>query len=284
MPSSFFNSKPYKFGLTLSGGGSKCMAQIGMLQYLDEQGVKPDVISGASGGALVGALYAAGHSPEKILTFFVESQMFKVSSFSFNKLGLINSEKLHSHFHGWIKRDNFDALDIPLFVATTDLNAAQQVVIKEGELIQALLASAAYPGMFTPVKIGDKLFADGGITNNYPTDLIHGLCRAHLGMYLSPLEHKANHEFSDAFDILDRVFEIYSSTHLLKSIKLPDISLSPEGIDRWGAFNVNNDSLKTLYTLGYETTRDYFETEGAEWLEQVKKSLAKRSLFESLTG
>ncbi|WP_156136343.1 patatin-like phospholipase family protein [Photobacterium gaetbulicola] len=283
MPASLFNPKPYKFGLTLSGGGAKCMAQIGMLQYLDEQGVKPDVISGASGGALVGALYAAGHSPENILSFFIESQMFKASSFSFNKLGLINAEKLKRHFHGWIKRDNFDALDIPLYVAATDLNAAQQVVFKEGELIQALLASAAYPGMFTPVKIGDTLFADGGITNNYPTDLIHGLCRAHLGMYLSPLEHKASHEFTDAFDVIDRVFEIYSSAHLLKSIQLPDINLAPEGIDKWGAFNVNNGSLTTLYNLGYETTRDYFSGEGAPWLEELKKSLTKKSLLDSFT-
>ncbi|MGF1735391.1 patatin-like phospholipase family protein [Photobacterium satsumensis] len=284
MPSSFFNSKPYKFGLTLSGGGAKCMAQIGMLKHLDEQGVKPDVISGASGGALVGALYAAGHSPDKVFTFFIESQMFKASNFSFNKLGLINAEKLNRHFHGWIKRDNFDTLDIPLYIAATDLNTAQQVVFKEGELIQPLLASAAYPGMFTPVKIGDKLFADGGITNNYPTDLIHDLCRSHLGMYLSPLEHKDNHEFSDAFDVLDRVFEIYSSAHLLKSIKLPDISLSPEGIDKWGAFNVSNESLKALYELGYETTQEYFSGEGAEWLEELKKSLAKKSFLDGLTG
>ncbi|MBY5944685.1 patatin-like phospholipase family protein [Photobacterium rosenbergii] len=284
MPASLFNPKPYKFGLTLSGGGAKCMAQIGMLQYLEEQGVKPDVISGASGGALVGALYAAGHSPENILSFFIESQIFKASSFSFNKLGLINAEKLNRHFHGWIKQDSFDALDIPLYVAATDLNAAQQVVFHEGELIQPLLASAAYPGMFTPVKIGDKLFADGGITNNYPTDLIHDRCRAHLGMYLSPLEHKENHEFSDAFDVIDRVFEIYSSAHLLKSIKLPDINLAPEGIDKWGAFNVNTDSLNQLYAMGYQTTRDYFSGEGAEWLEELKKSLSKKSFLENLTG
>ncbi|WP_036822598.1 patatin-like phospholipase family protein, partial [Photobacterium sanctipauli] len=157
-------------------------------------------------------------------------------------------------------------------------------VFNEGPLLPALLASAAYPGMFTPVEIDGKLFSDGGITNNFPTDLINDQCQAHLGMYLSPLEHKESDEFANAFDVLDRVFEIYSSAHLLKSMKLPDVCIAPEGIDKWGAFNVDNESLQQLYDLGYDATKSHFEHKDAEWLADVKQSLDKKSFLEYLTS
>lgn len=261
------------------------MAQIGMLKYLGEQGVRPDVISGASGGAIVGALYAAGYSPDDILSFFTDNQMFKFDHLSFNKLGLINSERLRRNFRYWIKEDDFSSLEIPLFVSTTDLNTGKAEVFNSGSLVSSLLASSAYPGVMTPVSIGGRLFADGGITNNYPTDVIHEKCRWNLGMYLGPVKYKGIPSFKDAFDVLERVFEIYSSAHLLKSMKLADISLSPRGIDKWGAFNVDNDSLYRLYDMGYEVTRDYFNNEeGEKWLKKFNDSFDLKGVISSFIG
>lgn len=280
-----FKSKPYKLGLTLSGGGAKCMAQIGLLKYLDEQGVKPDVISGASGGAMIGALYAAGHDPEKILEFFTSVSMFSVKNLSFNVLGLINSDHMGKKFVSWFPDDSFEALNIPLYVVATDLNKADQVVLSSGSLIKAIMASSAYPGMFTPVKWNGTVYADGGIINNYPTDVIRDECEHQLGMYLAPVIAKPSDYFGNAFDVLDRVFQIYSSARLLNNIDLPDVSLAPEGIEDWGAFMVKNEQLEALFDMGYKTARKYFETDqGEDWLNRVKNEKNKRSFIAHLTG
>ena len=274
-----FKSKPYKLGLTLSGGGAKCMAQIGMLKYLDERGVKADVISGVSGGAMVGALYAAGYTPEKILEFFTSSSMFSVKNLSFNSLGLINSDRMGKKFVPWFPVDSFESLKIPLRVVTTDLNKADQVILSSGALIKAIMASSAYPGMFTPVELNGAVYADGGIINNYPTDIIREECEYQLGMYLAPVMAKPTDHFENAFDVLDRVFQIYSSARLLTNIDLPDVSIAPEGIEDWGAFMVKNEQLQKLFDMGYTTTKHYFEGEGKGWLGEVKAAKNKKSLI-----
>ena len=76
-----FKAKPYQLGLTLSGGGAKCMAQIGLLQYLAEQEIEPDIVAGASGGAVVGALHCAGYAPMDILDFFYLHQNVQFTKF-----------------------------------------------------------------------------------------------------------------------------------------------------------------------------------------------------------
>ncbi len=272
-----FKTKPYRLGLTLSGGGAKCMAQIGLLQYLKDQELEPDIISGASGGAMVGALYSAGYAPEEILDFFVSTKMFSFRNLSFNALGLIDSGKIAKNFQPYFPEDSFESLSKPLYVVATDLNRARQVVFNSGPLIKALTASSAYPGMFTPVTWHGTVYADGGIINNYPSDLIHDQCRHHIGMYLAPIMSRPSEHFGNTFDVLDRVFQIYSSARQYSNINLPEVSLAPEGIEECSAFMVKPDQLKSIYELGYNSTRKYFESEGADWLRNMKGSTQKRT-------
>ena len=273
--------KPYQLGLTLSGGGAKCMAQVGLLQYLEEQGVVPDVISGTSAGAIVGALHCAGHAPEVILDFFVSTRMFSLKNLSFNTLGLIDSGKIAREFQPYFPEDSFESLHKPLFVVATDLSLAQQVVFSRGPLIHALTASSAYPGMFTPVNWQGSVYADGGITNNYPTDLIHDLCRHHIGMYLSPVTARPAEYFANTFDVFDRMFQIFSSVRQNANIHLPQVSLVPEGIEQCSTFMVKPDQLKSIYDMGYQYSKKYFENEGAQWLQAMKNS-HKRSRWMKL--
>lgn len=272
-----FKSKPYRLGLTLSGGGAKCMAQIGLLQYLKEHGIQPDIISGASGGAMVGALHSAGYAPEEILDFFVSTRMFSFRNLSFNALGLIDSAKIAKNFQAYFPEDSFESLKKPLYVVATDLNRAQQTVFNSGPLINALTASSAYPGMFTPVKWQGTVYADGGIVNNYPSDLIHDQCRHHIGMHLAPIMSKPCEHFANTFDVLDRVFQIYSSARQFSNINLPEVSLAPEGIEDCSAFMVKPDQLRSIYDMGYHSSRKYFESDGAQWLKTMKGETQKRS-------
>lgn len=86
------------FGLTLSGGGVRALAHAGMLKALEQYGLRPVAISGTSGGALVGALYASGKTPEEIINFFKQTPLFKLSMLSLPKMGLINSNKYPTLF------------------------------------------------------------------------------------------------------------------------------------------------------------------------------------------
>lgn len=272
-----FKSQPNRLGLTLSGGGAKCVAQVGLLQYLKEQEIEPDIISGVSGGAIVGALHSAGYAPEKILGFFSSTRMFSFRNLSFNALGLIDSTKIAKKIQTYFPEDSFESLKKPLYVVATDLNKARQTVFNSGPLINALMASSAYPGMFTPVKWQGTVYADGGIINNYPSDLIHDQCRHHVGMYLSPILSKPSEHFANMFDVFDRVFQIYSSTRQFSNINLPEVSLTPEGIEDCSAFMVKPDQLKSIYEMGYNSSRKYFEGEGSEWLKTMKGGSKKPS-------
>ncbi|WP_067520298.1 patatin-like phospholipase family protein [Endozoicomonas ascidiicola] len=272
-----FKTKPYRLGLTLSGGGAKCMAQIGLLQYLKEQGIAPDIVAGTSGGAMVGALYCAGYEPDEILEFFISTKMFSLRNLSFNSLGLIDSEKAAKNLAPYFREDRFEALKKPLHVVATDLNRAQQVVFNSGPLINALAASSAYPGMFTPLTWNNTVYADGGIINNYPADLINDQCRHHIGMYLSPIVSRPSEHFENTFDVLDRVFQIFSSARQFSNISLPEISLAPEGIEDCSAFMVKPDQLKSIYDMGYSASKKHFESEGALWLEKMQGVDKKKS-------
>ena len=157
------------------------------------------------------------------------------------------------------------------------INFRELLVFTSGPLVEALLSSSAYPGMFTPMKWNGGIYADGGVINNYPTDKIHDVCDFHLGMYLSPIKPKPSHEFKNSFDLLDRVFEIYGSRTFEERITVPDISLMPEGIDNFSAFSVKNEQLEEAFKLGYEYSKQYFEQEGAEWLEEVKSATRKKT-------
>ena len=256
------------------------MAQIGLLQYLNEQGVEPDIIAGTSGGAMIGALYCAGYAPHEILNFFISTRMFSFRNLSFSTLGLIDSEKVMRSMVSYFPDDNFSSLKKPLYVVATDLNRAQPAVFNSGPLIKALSASSAYPGMFTPVNWQGTVYADGGIINNFPTNLINDKCRHHVGMYLAPMKPKAVEQFSNTFDVLDRVFHIYGSVQLARNIHLPEIALAPDGIENCRAFMVKPDQLKSIYEMGYNTSCEYFEGQGSAWLKarQAPKQRASRFL------
>ena len=196
--------------------------------------------------------------------------MFSLRNLSFNSLGVIDSGKTAKHLSAYFSEDSFEALKKPLYVVATDLNRAEQAVFSRGPLINALAASSAYPGMFTPVFWNDTVYADGGIINNYPTDLINDECRHHIGMYLAPIASRPSEHFDSAFDVLDRVFQIYSSARQFSNVALPEISLAPEGIEECSAFIVKSDQLKVIYDMGYLCAQKHFETESAWWLDKMK--------------
>ena len=185
-----------KIGLALGGGGAKGFAHIPILEVFDELGIKPYCITGTSIGAILGALYASGHTAKDIAEMLLHLTPSKIAStknitrgkellrmldlidphFSLKPKGLLKGEKLLSFLYDQMKVDSFEELAIPFKVVATDFWRSEQVVFDSGDLLQAVRSSMAIPYVFTPVIIEDRVLVDGGLVNNVPHDLLSEKC------------------------------------------------------------------------------------------------------------
>lgn len=160
-------------GLVLSGGSARAFAHIGVLRYLEEQGIVPDFIISNSMGSIVGLLYAAGLSPDQIYDAITDVSIQTLFDLTLPiEGGLLDSSRFVSHFAS-ILGEELDVKDlpIPIIVATEDLVTKRQVLLSEGDIYTVLQASYALPVYFKPVHFRGHLLIDGGITNLVPVDL-----------------------------------------------------------------------------------------------------------------
>ncbi len=194
-------SRP-KVGLVLSGGGAKGLAHIGVLKTLDSLNIKVDYIAGTSMGAVVGGLYAAGYSANQLDSIFAaldvnallqdytprESKSFYEKRndeiyaltlpFINFKLGLPSGLSKGLYNYNLISRltkhvsheREFNKLPIPFLCVATDLETGEQVVLENGILAEAIIASGAIPTLYNPIEINERILIDGGVVNNYPVE------------------------------------------------------------------------------------------------------------------
>ncbi len=193
-----------KVGLVLSGGGAKGFAHIGVLKVLEQEGVKIDYIGGTSMGAIIGGLYAAGYTADQLDSIFktVDTDAllqdyiprnsksfyekrndeiyalqlpfddFKIGSPVSLSKGMYNYNLLNKLLMHVRYEKDFSKLPVPFLCIATDVVTGNQVILEEGNLPQSILASGAFPSLYTPVEINDQLLIDGGVVNNYPIDEI----------------------------------------------------------------------------------------------------------------
>ncbi len=157
-----------RLGLILSGGGARGLAHIGVLRAMEDAGIRPDLIAGTSMGAIVGSLYAAGHSADQILEIARSVKWRDVFDLSL-QVGLLKGEKLADVLAVYLP-PVFKELQTPLAVTTTDMESGEQVVLTEGDLITAVRASSCFPGAFEPVELDGRMLMDGAIINNLPVE------------------------------------------------------------------------------------------------------------------
>ena len=179
-----------KIGIALGAGGARGLAHILMLETLDELGLKPAYISGASIGAIAGVLYCSGMTGKELrellntLTVPERNSIKNIFNLKwldfimpkFDGAGLLKAENFINFLFGSISAQTFEELDIPLFVVTSNFWTREEVVFKSGELVSAMQASISLPGIFAPVLIDDKVLIDGGAVNPVPFDILPDDC------------------------------------------------------------------------------------------------------------
>ncbi|MGE5263925.1 MAG: patatin-like phospholipase family protein [Acidobacteriota bacterium] len=162
-----------KIGLALGGGGVKGMAHLGVLRVLEGAHVQIDIICGSSAGAMVGALYASGLASAQIQAL-ARSLSFR-QWFGRDKtgMGLFSTEGIrHILDHAIGEDTKIEDLQRPFMCVAVDLDSQKEVVLDSGPVADAVCASMAYPGLFAPVRIGDRMLFDGGVLNPVPFDIM----------------------------------------------------------------------------------------------------------------
>lgn len=239
-------------GLVLSGGGVRGMAHIGAIKALEEHGISPTHIAGTSAGAVVGALYAYGYDWSNMLAFFEKIQILNITKYALNKPGFIDAEKFYSDFKTFLKNDSFSNLKKPLFITATNILDGTLKIFNEGELIKPLLASAAFPGLFAPVKINNSYYVDGGALNNFPVELLKGKCDKIIGVYTNGISLVDIKELKHAYNVLERAFKLKSVKEDFVKFNDCDLMIYPKTVSSYGTFD--RKYIHDIFKLGYDAT------------------------------
>ena len=294
-----------KIGLVLSGGGARGFAHIGVLKVLVKNNIEITGIAACSSGAIVGAFFAHDQNPERMEEFAKKIRNLNdIFDFSFSKTGLMKGEKVERYIKNYIRDDknkiiqeipkinnkpilgnnriqkyirdyvkkdddnldfNFEDLKIPLIINSTDIIDGKEISFDKGPLIPAIMASIAYPGIFTTRKINDKTFVDGGVINPLPFHLLTGM--DYLILVDVSVQKVKISEDSNFKDVLFQALAIMQGNIVrtnLKELKNPYMLIEPQVQER------NEFDFKNVTSAIKEG-----EKAAAAVIEKIKQDIAQ---------
>jgi NTE family protein len=156
-------------GLALGGGFARGFAHLGVLQVLEQNHIPVSCIAGTSVGSILGAAYASGAPLARIINTCRTLRFRDIARWRVSRLGLASNHRLSDLIQRVFDSRQFEELCIPMAVVATDLATGEPVVMTHGNLVEAIRASCAFPGLFEPVEIGTRCLADGGLVAPVPT-------------------------------------------------------------------------------------------------------------------
>jgi len=239
--------RKYKTALVLSGGGVRGFAHLGVLKALNEKGIYPDVISGTSAGAIAATLYADGYTPDEIIGFFKEKELLKYIEIIIPKTGLVKMTGMIKLITKYLRARTFEELKIPVFIAACNLNLGKTEYFSTGDLIKPLIASASIPVLFSPVKINQYYYVDGGVMDNFPIKTVEKKAEKIIGVFVCPINYQEN--FTSLKNIAIRSFHLAVNKNIVLKSPQCDIFIAPKEVDNYGLLDVKNN--ENLFKIGY---------------------------------
>lgn len=274
-----------KVGLALGGGGVRGLAHIGVLKVLEQEGIKIDLIVGTSVGALIGGAYAAGMATLEItakVDSYLKSPEFeesaiksigmsfspgpksifrKVQAFTRNQYYLVRAlfsrsilplKEFQTIINYLLPDIDIRETSIPFRAVATDLVTGVQIVLSEGSLRQAVLASSSVPGAAEPVRMGEWLLADGGVTSLVPVDATRKAGADVVIAVMVDRDLPADAEIETAKDVLYRAGEITANALEAAELQNADVIIRPAVGDlHWTDFSRSKDMIR----VGEEAAR-----------------------------
>ena len=226
--------KPPRIGLALGGGAARGFAHIGVIQVLEEQGIRPDLVVGTSAGSLVAALYASGKSGVEMGSLAQSMDESGLTDWSFPGRGLIRGEALARYVRSQTGGMTIEQAKLPLGIVATDLSDGQPVLFQRGDLGTAVRASSAVPAVFQPVKIGSHEYVDGGLVSPVPVRFARQM-GAELVIAVDISTPPDGNATGDALHMLLQTFAIMGRSINRWELKDADVVLKPTLVGVSGA-------------------------------------------------
>ena len=260
MQAKFYNmaTKKYPLGIAFSGGGAKGAAHCGALQALKEYGIKPDVVSGTSVGALVAVFYSAGLSPKQMIETFRGLNFFKdIVAPSLPKGGLFDSQPLLSLIRNLLPYSRLEDLPIPALIVASDMDHGMSRVFTKGEIAPRVVASCSIPVIFQPMCINGTHYVDGGTFQNLPVSAIRQKCDKVIALNLNHLE--AGKPKNNLISIAYRSFMMMMVSNVTADAAQADLFVE---LDTYGCMAHDLSRIEELFFRGYESTVKALEENG----------------------
>ncbi len=238
-----------KIGLVLSGGGARGICHLGVLKALEEHKVKIDEIAGTSAGAIIGALYCCGFSPEKVLDIIISTSFFKLLRPALNTSGLLSMDRIGKLISKYIGDRSFSDLDRPLHVAATNIEKGRTEYFTEGKVLPAVLASSCIPVIFNPVSIGDEKYIDGGVMANLPAESLVASCDFIIGSNCNIIDDAF--KGSNMKTLMERTMLLATNGNVMAGKKKCNMLIEPHELKYIGGFEIN--MAQEIYEAGYNT-------------------------------
>lgn len=303
-------SRAQQVALVLSGGGAKGIAHVGVLKALEENNIPIDYIVGTSMGGIVGALYAAGYSPSEI-EYLISTEAFQAwatgkpeQNYTYNfaspdpnpsllKLHISVDSSLHASLTSNLVNDaslnfalaqlmsqpaaragyDFDQLMVPFRCVAADIFTQQQVVLRRGQLADAVRATLTVPLFFKPIRIEKRLLFDGGLYNNFPVDVARNDFKPDviIGVNVSSKIYSEYPYDKDEFDMAHTLLYAMMSNSDSSALSSKDIYLQP---DVGNLTSLDFKNVSELFDAGY--------TETISKLEQLQQKISRRTTPQQL--
>ena len=247
------NSPICQLGLTLSGGAARGYVHVGVLRAFEEAGIEIDFISGSSMGSVIGLFHAAGKTPDEMMEIaksIKKRRLVTTCPVHLRKKGLDYMEQI---IRKHITEKNFDQLKKPLYICVTNFQSVRYEIIKQGELLPAVRASAAIPVIYKQQIINGVAYIDGGAVNNLPVEPLRDCCQVVVGISVNPIEYKS--EKMKLRKKIMRVSELMINENEARRIEMCDYHLEVPGL---GCVDVEAyDQPQKIHDMGYRAAKEF---------------------------
>lgn len=256
------DTRPYRLGVALSGGGARGFAHVGVLKALEEANLKPDIIAGVSAGSIAAVLYAAGIPFDEMLGMFTATKFTDFCKLSIrNGEGVFSLNKFKKFIEDATGVERIEDLRIPTYIGATDLDHGLPAEFHEGALGERVMASCSIPILFQPVNINGTHYVDGGVLRNLPAWVIRDKCQKLIGVNVSPL---SNFRYKKSFiDIAMRTYNLMAKANQLDDMKMCDqVIITPE-LSGYQVFNLKdiNKACLSGYAAAHRAIKEFREKE-----------------------
>jgi len=217
-----------KVGLALGGGAARGFAHIGVLQVLEEEGIKPQLVVGTSAGSLVAAFYASGKTGAQLswLAEAMDESQLTDWTLPFSNRGVLRGEALGKYVNSQLNGLKIEDMKMPLGIVATDLQTGDGILFRRGDVATAVRASSAVPSVFEPVRIGGKDYVDGGLVSPVPVRYAK-LMGAEYIIAVDISSRPEDAKTSDIFKVLMQTFSIMGKSISQLELTQADVVVRP---------------------------------------------------------